>query len=237
VTAILEVEGLVAGYGEGEVLHGLDLTVADGGTTALLGANGSGKTTTLRAITGMIARRGTVRFAGRDIGTRSADAIARLGVAHVPQGRGTFTRLSVRDNLMVGALRRRDRTAVRTDLRRCLDLFPALERRAGGQAGTLSGGEQQMLAVARAVLTRPRLMLLDEPSLGLAPAVTAQLFAVLPELRDSWGISVLIVEQNATLALGLADHAVVLENGAVVLSGPAAEIAGHADVRRAYLGT
>jgi branched-chain amino acid transport system ATP-binding protein len=237
VTAILEVEGLVAGYGEGEVLHGLDLTVADGGTTALLGANGSGKTTTLRAITGMIARRGTVRFAGRDIGNRSADAIARLGVAHVPQGRGTFMRLSVRDNLAVGALRRRDRAAAQADLRRCLDLFPVLEQRGGSPAGTLSGGEQQMLAVARAVLARPRLMLLDEPSLGLAPAVTAQLFAVLPELRDTWGISVLIVEQNATLALGLADHAVVLENGAVALSGPAAEIAGHADVRRAYLGT
>jgi branched-chain amino acid transport system ATP-binding protein len=234
---LLSVRGLTAGYGEGEVLHGVDLDVAPGRTTALLGANGAGKNTTLRAVTGMITRRGSVRFDGRDLAGLTSDRVARLGIAHVPQGRGTLAALSVRENLLVGALGRRDRTGVAADLDRCTSLFPVLGRRARSAAGTLSGGEQQMLAMSRALMSRPRLLLLDEPSLGLAPGITRQIFDLLPLLRDEWNTAVLVVEQNANLALGLADDAVVLENGRVALAGPAAEIAGHEDVRRAYLGT
>jgi branched-chain amino acid transport system ATP-binding protein len=233
---LLALRDVVAGYGSGEVLHGIDLEVDDGGVTALLGANGAGKTTTLRAVSGMIGRRGSIRFAGRDLVGLSTDRIARLGIAHVPQGRGTLARLSVRDNLRVGALRRRDGAAVATDLRRVEELFPVLGERAGSDAGTLSGGEQQMLAVGRALMSRPRLLLLDEPSLGLAPVVTRQLFETLPALREQWGVAMLLVEQNANLALRVSDRAVVLESGRVALAGPAAEVAGHDDVRRAYLG-
>lgn len=235
--SLLSVRNLVAGYGSGEVLHGIDIEVQDSGTTALLGANGAGKTTALRAITGMTKRHGAVSFDGQDIGRVSPDEASRLGIAHVPQGRGTFVQLSVQDNLRVGALRRSDRAAIRADIDRCFALFPILAERARSQAGTLSGGEQQMLAVSRALMTRPRLMLLDEPSLGLAPAITRQLFELLPALREEWGIAILIVEQNAALALALADQAVVLESGRVVMSGPAAQVAGNDDVRRAYLGT
>ena len=233
---LLALRDVVAGYGSGEVLHGIDLEVDDGGVTALLGANGAGKTTTLRAVSGMIGRRGSIRFAGRDLVGLSTDRIARLGIAHVPQGRGTLARLSVRDNLRVGALRRRDGAAVATDLRRVEELFPVLGERAGSDAGTLSGGEQQMLAVGRALMSRPRLLLLDEPSLGLAPLVTRRLFETLPVLREQWGVAMLVVEQNANLALQVSDRAVVLESGRVALAGPAAEVAGHDDVRRAYLG-
>ena len=233
---LLALRNVVAGYGSGEVLHGIDLEVDDGGVTALLGANGAGKTTTLRAVSGMIGRRGSIRFGGRDLVGLSTDRIARLGIAHVPQGRGTLARLSVRDNLRVGALRRRDRTAVAGDLRRVEELFPVLGERAGSDAGTLSGGEQQMLAVGRALMSRPRLLLLDEPSLGLAPLVTRRLFETLPVLREQWGVAMLVVEQNANLALQVSDRAVVLESGRVALAGPAAEVAGHDDVRRAYLG-
>jgi branched-chain amino acid transport system ATP-binding protein len=181
-------------------------------------------------------QRGSIRLAGRDLTRLSTDRIARLGIAHVPQGRGTLARLSVRDNLRVGALRRRDRAAVATDLRRVEELFPVLDERAGADAGTLSGGEQQMLALGRALMSRPRLLLLDEPSLGLAPVATRQLFDALPALRSDWGVAMLVVEQNANLALKVADRAVVLESGRVALAGPAAEVAGHDDVRRAYLG-
>ncbi len=233
---LLALRDVVAGYGSGEVLHGIDLEVDDGGVTALLGANGAGKTTTLRAVSGMIGRRGSIRFAGRDLVGLSTDRIARLGIAHVPQGRGTLARLSVRDNLRVGALRRRDGAAVATDLRRVEELFPVLGERAGSDAGTLSGGEQQMLAVGRALMSRPRLLLLDEPSLGLAPLITRRLFETLPVLREQWGVAMLVVEQNANLALQVSDRAVVLESGRVALAGPAAEVAGHDDVRRAYLG-
>jgi len=233
---LLALRDVVAGYGSGEVLHGIDLEVDDGGVTALLGANGAGKTTTLRAVSGMIARRGSISFGGRDLVGLSTDRIARLGIAHVPQGRGTLARLSVRDNLRVGALRRRDGAAVATDLRRVEELFPVLGERAGSDAGTLSGGEQQMLAVGRALMSRPRLLLLDEPSLGLAPLITRRLFETLPVLREQWGVAMLVVEQNANLALQVSDRAVVLESGRVALAGPAAEVAGHDDVRRAYLG-
>jgi branched-chain amino acid transport system ATP-binding protein len=234
---LLTIRGLTAGYGEGEVLHGIDLDVSERRTTALLGANGAGKTTTLRAVTGMISRRGSIIFDGHDLAGLSSDRVSRLGIAHVPQGRGTFAGLSIRENLLVGALARRDRKGVAADIEHCDTLFPILGTRARSMAGTLSGGEQQMLALSRALMSRPKLLLLDEPSLGLAPGVTRQIFDLLLLLRDEWDISMLVVEQNANLALGLADDAVVLENGQVVLAGPARDIAGHEDVRRAYLGT
>jgi branched-chain amino acid transport system ATP-binding protein len=233
---LLALRDVVAGYGSGEVLHGIDVEVDDGGVTALLGANGAGKTTTLRAVSGIVRWRGSIRFAGRDLQGLSTDRIARVGIAHVPQGRGTLARLSVRDNLRVGALRRRDRAAGATEVRRLEELFPVLGERAGSDAGTLSGGEQQMLALGRALMSRPRLLLLDEPSLGLAPLATRRLFEALPALRSDWGVAMLVVEQNANLALRVADRAVVLESGRMALAGPAAEIAGHDDVRRAYLG-
>jgi branched-chain amino acid transport system ATP-binding protein len=235
--SLLELRDVHAGYGRaGEVLHGIDLDVAPGGTTALLGANGAGKTTTLRAVTGMCRRSGGITFDGAPLGGLGTDRIARMGLAHVPQGRGTLTRLSAADNLLAGAVLRRDRRQVRADLDRCYALFPRLALRRGAAAGNLSGGEQQMLAIARALMTRPRLLLLDEPSLGLAPVVTREVFAAIGALRTEWALSVLVVEQNAALALELADTALVLESGRVVLTGPAAELAGRSDIRRAYLG-
>ncbi|HST67043.1 MAG TPA: ABC transporter ATP-binding protein [Mycobacteriales bacterium] len=228
--------GLTAGYGAAEVLHGIDLAVAEGGATAVLGANGAGKTTLLRAITGAVRRGGRVTFAGTDVTSRRTDQIARLGIGHVPQGRGTLRTLSVRDNLLAGALLRRDRGAVRTDLDECLELFPRLGQRLDASGGNLSGGEQQMLAIARALMARPRLLLLDEPSLGLAPRVTAEVFAALAGLRRERGLTLLLVEQNARLALDLVDDAAVVEAGRLTLTGPAAEVAGDDAVRRAYLG-
>ena len=235
--SLLELSGVVAGYRGSQVLHAIDLSVADGGVTALLGANGAGKTTTLRAISGTVRRRGVIRFLGRDLTRLRPDQVARLGLAHVPQGRGTLTRLTTEDNLMVGALRRRDRGQVGADLRRCYDLFPRLAQRRAAVAGGLSGGEQQMLAIGRALMSRPRLLLLDEPSLGLAPRVTREVFAVIRELRAERGLAMLIVEQNVAVALEIADAAVVLEAGRVVLQGPAAELAGMDEVRTAYLGS
>jgi branched-chain amino acid transport system ATP-binding protein len=236
VTALLRVRGLTAGYGAAEVLHGIDLDVQPGGATAVLGANGAGKTTMLRAISAAVRRRGELSFDGHDLSGLSTDRTARLGVAHVPQGRGTLGGLSVRENLQAGALLRRDRAGVREDVERCLKLFPALRERLDAQAGNLSGGEQQMLAISRGLMGRPKLLLLDEPSLGLAPRVTSEVFAALGALRAEWGIALLIVEQNAGLALKIADEAAVLQSGRVTLKGPAAEVAGHDEVRRAYLG-
>jgi branched-chain amino acid transport system ATP-binding protein len=233
---LLQVAGLTAGYGAAEVLHGIDLAVAEGGATAVLGANGAGKTTLLRAVTGEVRRGGRVTFAGTDVTSRRTDQIARLGIGHVPQGRGTLRTLSVRDNLLAGALLRRDRRAVRADTEECLELFPRLARRIDASAGNLSGGEQQMLAIARALMARPRLLLLDEPSLGLAPRATAEVFAALARLRRERGLTLLLVEQNARLALDLVDDAAVVEAGRVTLTGPAAEVAGNDAVRRAYLG-
>jgi branched-chain amino acid transport system ATP-binding protein len=235
--SILELSGVVAGYRGSQVLHGVDLEVAEGGVTALLGANGSGKTTTLRAISGTVRRRGVIRFDGRDLIRLRPDQVARLGVAHVPQGRGTLARLTTADNLMVGALRRRDRARVAADLRRCYELFPRLAQRRAAVAGSLSGGEQQMLAIGRALMSRPRLLLLDEPSLGLAPRVTREVFRVIRELRAEWGLAMLLVEQSVAVALDTADTAVVLETGRVALRGPAAELAGMDEVRGAYLGS
>jgi branched-chain amino acid transport system ATP-binding protein len=235
--ALLELAGVVAGYQRSQVLHGVDLEVAAGGVMALLGTNGAGKTTTLRAISGMVWRRGTILFDGRDISRLRPDQVARLGIAHVPQGRGTLARLSTAENLMVGALRRRDRSGIRADLQGCYDLFPPLAQRRDAVAGSLSGGEQQMLAIGRAIMSRPRLLLLDEPSLGLAPQVTQGMFRVLHELRADSGMTMLLVEQSVGVALDLADAAVVLDTGRITLRGSAADLAGMDEVRRAYLGS
>ena len=235
MSALLEVADLRAGYGAGEVLHGIALSVAQGGVTALLGANGAGKTTTLRAICGMLARSGEIRFDGERIDAVATEDIARRGIAHVPDGRGTFLDLTVEENLRLGAYVRRDR-GVAADLARMLDLFPVLRERLRQQAGTLSGGEQQMLAIARALLSRPRLLLLDEPSFGLAPLIVQQLFAILSRVRAESGIGILLVEQNASLALDFADHACILEAGRIALAGAAAAIGADEQVRRVYLG-
>ncbi|GAB2458474.1 ABC transporter ATP-binding protein [Xylanimonas ulmi] len=232
--ALLEVEGLRAGYGRGEVLHDVDLSVAAGETLVVLGANGAGKTTTLRALSGLIPAAGRLVLDGADLVGLGPTRTARLGVAHVPQGRGTFTDLTVEQNLRVGSYLRKDDAAADRD--RWFEVFPRLRERRRQLAGALSGGEQQMLAIARALMMRPRLLLLDEPSLGLAPNTTRDLFATLADLRHDSDVALLIVEQNAQLALGIADHAVLLEVGAVVASGPAAAIAGDDSVRRAYLG-
>lgn len=233
---LLSVSGLQAFHGPVRVLHGIDLTVGRGGITALLGANGAGKTTTLRAICGMVRKVGAVVFDGRPIDTLATEDIARLGIAHVPQGRGTFERLSVEENLRLGAASRSDRRAIVSDLERVYDLFPRLAERRGQQAGTLSGGEQQMLALGRSLMLGPRLLLLDEPSFGLAPMIVEELFATLAVLNRQHGLAMLLVEQNASLALEFADEAVVIETGRLVASGPAREIARETSVRRAYLG-
>jgi len=233
---LLELDQVSAGYGASQVLHRIDLVVAQNGITALLGANGAGKTTTLRAVSGMIPFSGTVMLFGESLRAERADQIARRGLAHVPQGRGTLTRLTVSENLQVGALRNRDRREVASDFEFCYSLFPKLRERRTALAGNLSGGEQQMLAIARALMGRPRLLVLDEPSLGLAPKITREVFDALRELHVERQISMLIVEQNAALALELADWAVVLESGRVAIKGPAKQLAGMDEVRSAYLG-
>jgi branched-chain amino acid transport system ATP-binding protein len=236
VSALLTLGGLTAAYGPVRALHGIDLVVGPGQVVALLGPNGAGKTTTLRAICGMVRTGGTVTFRDRDLRGLATERIARLGVAHVPEGRGTFPGLTVAENLRLGAYGRRDQAAVRADLDRWYGTFPRLAERRGQAAGSLSGGEQQMLAIARALLSRPALLLLDEPSLGLAPAVTREVFAVLTRVRAELGTGMLLVEQNAALALELADSAYVLEAGRVVLAGPASEVSADGAVQRAYLG-
>jgi branched-chain amino acid transport system ATP-binding protein len=234
--ALLEVENLHAYYGPIAALHGIDFAIAENGAAALLGANGAGKTTTLRAISGVIRATGSIRFDGRQMIGRPPEEIARLGIAHVPEGRGTFVRLTVEDNLRLGAITRGDAKAVAADTERCLSYFPILAERYRQQAGLLSGGEQQMLAVARALMLRPRLMLLDEPSFGLAPLVVAQLFGILKRINEEEGVGMLVVEQNTALALGLASDACLLETGRIVLSGTAERIGADEGVRRAYLG-
>jgi branched-chain amino acid transport system ATP-binding protein len=233
--SLLEVEQLTGGYGAVRVLYGLDFTVDEGEVVVILGANGAGKTTTLRAVCGMIDSGGRVQFAGQRINGWSTERIAAAGIAHVPQGRGTLTELTVDENLRLGAYTRRD-GEVASDLERWYEVFPRLDRRRDQLAGSMSGGEQQMLAIARGLMTRPKLVLLDEPSLGLAPIVTQELFETLGSLNREMGISMLVVEQNAGLALGIAQRAYVLETGSIVVSGSAAELAGNDDVRRAYLG-
>jgi branched-chain amino acid transport system ATP-binding protein len=236
MSVLLEIESLSAGYGALPVLHGISFALEQGETVVMLGANGAGKTTTLRAICGMTWRRGRVSLAGRDLVTASTHGIAAAGVAHVPQGRGTFADFSVEENLVLGAYVRHDKDGIAEDIERWYAYFPRLGERRRQAAGSLSGGEQQMLAVARALMLRPRLLLLDEPSLGLAPLVTHELFEHLGRLRRELGLTLLIVEQNAKLALEFADRCHVLENGRVVLSGAAADMRANDDVRRAYLG-
>jgi branched-chain amino acid transport system ATP-binding protein len=234
--ALLTVRGLCASYGGIQALFGLDFEVAGGGVTALLGANGAGKTTTLRALCGMVATTGEIMLGGRSIAGRATEDIVRLGVAHVPEGRGTFTTMSVAENLALGAISRHGKAAIANDIARVYDYFPRLGERRAQQAGTLSGGEQQMLAIGRALMLRPRLMLLDEPSFGLAPRLVEELFAILDRLRGKEAMAMLVVEQNAALALDLADQAYLIETGRMVMGGPAADIGRDANVRRAYLG-
>jgi len=232
---MLEVSGLHAGYGEVQVLHGLDFTVEQGGVTALLGANGAGKTTTLRALCGMIRTSGVIRLDGVRIDGQATEDIARRGVAHVPDGRGTLMELTVEENLRLGAYTRR-RSELASGMDRVFGYFPRLEQRLQQQAGTLSGGEQQMLAIGRALLLRPKLLLLDEPSFGLAPLVVREIFEIMRRINRDDGVSILVVEQNASLALALADHACLLETGRIVMAGPASEIGEDEAVRRSYLG-
>ena len=233
--AYLEVRGLKAAYGNIAVLHGIDFTVAEGQIAVILGANGAGKTTTLRALCAMVSTEGSIRLAGEELAGHRTAEIVRRGVAHVPQGRGTFPDLSVEENLMAGAFVRSD-AEVRSDVQRWFETFPVLGERRTQAAGSLSGGEQQMLAIARALMLRPSLLLLDEPSLGLAPMITRSLFEQLAAINADAGTTMLVVEQNATLALGVADVAYVLEAGEVALSGPADKLAADDNVRRAYLG-
>jgi branched-chain amino acid transport system ATP-binding protein len=233
---MLEVDGLDAFYGEQQALFGIGFGVDEGRVRTLLGANGAGKTTVLRALCGMVNRSGDIRFDGKRITGWATEDIVRLGIAHVPEGRGTFLRVSVEENLQLGAMTRRDRAGIAADIEGVYAHFPILKERRAQQAGTLSGGEQQMLAVGRALMLRPRLMLLDEPSFGLAPLVVEELFAILRRVNQEMGVAMLVVEQNAALALDLAEHAYLLETGRVVMDGPAAVIGADEGVRRAYLG-
>ncbi|UOQ57399.1 ABC transporter ATP-binding protein [Leucobacter allii] len=233
---LLELEGVTAAYGRVQVLDGVSLAVPEGGAVGVLGANGAGKTTTLRAITGVVRAGGTIRFDGRSILGMRPDQVAALGIAHVPEGRGTLGDLDVRENLRVGAYLRKDRARIREDMDYCLELFPQLRDRIRSNASALSGGEQQMLAVARAFMAKPRLLLLDEASLGLAPGTAKTVYGAIRRLREESGISMLVVEQNANLAFSLVEEAVVLETGRSVLSGPTEELRTMDDIRRAYLG-
>ena len=234
MTPLLELDDVHARYGPIKALHGVTLTVDDGQIAAVLGANGAGKTTTLRAISNTVKRAGKIRFAGKPLGRGGPESVAKKGIAHVPEGRGTFSELTVTENLRLGAHTRRG--SIKDDLQRVYSYFPWLEDRGTQEAGTLSGGEQQMLALARAVLQRPRLMLLDEPSLGLAPLVVQEIFRIVKELNEKEGLTVLVTEQNANIALQAADNAYVLEVGRVALSGPSADLQKDESVRKSYLG-
>ena len=234
MAALLELENVRARYGPVQALHGVSLEVDEGQIVAVLGANGAGKTTTLRAISNSVRREGSIRFAGKSVGRGGPDDVARLGIAHVPEGRGTFAELTVWENLRLGAYTRRG--SIKDDLARVSAHFPWIDERRNQQSGTLSGGEQQMLALARALMQRPRLLLLDEPSLGLAPKLVTEIFRIIKDLNDVEGLTVLVVEQNAHIALQLAQKAYVLEVGRVALSGPSSELQQHESVRRSYLG-
>jgi branched-chain amino acid transport system ATP-binding protein len=234
VTALLTLDGVEARYGPVQALRGISLEVPEGQIVAVLGANGAGKTTTLRAISGTVRRSGTITFAGKPL-RGGPEAVARAGIAHVPEGRGTFTELSVVENLKLGGYVRRDRD-LRTDIDRISEWFPWITQRANQPAGTLSGGEQQMLAVARALMARPRLLMLDEPSLGLAPMIVREIFRIVRELNARDGLTVLVVEQDARIALDTASSAYVLEVGRVAVEGPSEELRENESVRRSYLG-
>lgn len=234
--ALLEAKGLHAAYGMTRVLHGMDFALEEGSITTLLGANGAGKTTTLRALCGMVKTEGEIRFGGERIDGRATEDIVRMGIAHVPDGRGTFVNLTTEENLRLGAYTRKDKDAVEADLERMYGYFPRLKERHAQQAGTLSGGEQQMLAVSRALMLRPRLMLLDEPSFGLAPLIVRELFGILRAVNEKEKVSMLVVEQNAAMALDLADQAYLIETGRVVIAGTADDIKSDDAIRRSYLG-
>jgi branched-chain amino acid transport system ATP-binding protein len=233
---LLELEDVTAFYGPVQVLEGVSLSVPDNGAVGILGANGAGKTTTLRAISGTVRTGGRIVFDGRDIRGMRPDQVAALGIAHVPEGRGTLGDLTVRENLRVGAYLRKDAKGVAGDIDYCLDLFPNLQDRIRSNASALSGGEQQMLAVARAIMSKPRLLLLDEASLGLAPSTAKNVYDAIRRLRTESGIAMVVVEQNANLAFTLVDSATVLETGRNVLTGTSAELKGMDEIRRAYLG-
>ena len=233
---LLELEDVTAFYGPVQVLDGVSLTVPDNGAFGILGANGAGKTTTLRAISGTVRAGGRIVFDGKDIRGMRPDQVAALGIAHVPEGRGTLGDLTVRENLRVGAYLRKDAKGVDRDIDYCLDLFPNLKERIRSNASALSGGEQQMLAVGRAIMSKPRLMLLDEASLGLAPSTAKNVYDAIRHLRLEFGIAMVVVEQNANLAFTLVDSATVLETGRNVLTGRSAELKGMDEIRRAYLG-
>lgn len=236
MSALLEVSGLRASYGAVRVLHGVNLSVAPESITLLLGANGAGKTTTLRAISGHVKSSGSIMFDGKEILGRAPVAIAREGIAHVPQGRGTFAELSVYENLQAGAIFRKDRAAAAEELEHWLERFPVLGERRNQPAGFLSGGEQQMLAIARAMLSAPKLLMLDEPSLGLAPKIVREILQFFGEINRDSGMAILVVEQNAELALEFAHHGFVLEAGLTALAGTAEELRGNSAVQQAYLG-
>jgi branched-chain amino acid transport system ATP-binding protein len=236
MSKLLEARKLCAYYGPTQVLFDIDFSLEPGQITAILGANGAGKTTTLRAICQMVRTSGNLEFSGQQLVGKATENVVRMGVAHVPDGRGTFTSLSVDDNLKLGAYVRGDRAEVARDIDRTYERFPRLAERRNQQAGTLSGGEQQMLAISRALMLRPKLLLLDEPSFGLAPLIVAEIFRIMRKINEEDGVSMLVVEQNASLALDLAHHAYLLETGRVALSGPAEDIKRDESVRRAYLG-
>jgi branched-chain amino acid transport system ATP-binding protein len=236
MAALLEAHGLKAFYGQTQALHDVSFALEVGGITTLLGANGAGKTTTLRSICGMVRTEGSITFDGQPISGKATEDIIRLGVGHVPEGRGTFTNLSVGENLRVAAYTRKDKLAAERDLAMVFEYFPILKARLGQQAGTLSGGEQQMLAISRALMLSPRLMLLDEPSFGLAPLIVQEIFRIMRRINSEAKVSMLLVEQNAALALELADQAYVLETGRVVMSGKASEIKNNEAIRKSYLG-
>jgi branched-chain amino acid transport system ATP-binding protein len=236
MSMMLEVRDLDAFYGPTQALKKVSFSLQQGGIVALLGANGAGKTTTLRALCGMVQRSGTILFDGKPIDSLATEAVVRLGVAHVPEGRGTFTALSVEENLKIASYTRKDKVGVAEDLEKVFGYFPRLKERLHQQAGTLSGGEQQMLAIGRALMLRPRLMLLDEPSFGLAPLIVQEIFRIMRVINTEAKVSMLLVEQNAGLALDLASEAYVLETGTVVMSGPAKDIKSDERIRKAYLG-
>ena len=236
MAALLDVKGLKAFYGQTPALHDVNFSLEQGGITTLLGANGAGKTTTLRALCSLVSRQGDIMLAGKPIAGMATEDIVRLGVAHVPEGRGTFVGLSVEENLRIAAYTRKDKAGVARDLERVFEYFPILKQRYQQQAGTLSGGEQQMLAISRALMLSPKLMLLDEPSFGLAPLIVQEIFRILRRVNSEAKVSMLLVEQNAALALDLADTAYVLETGHVVMSGKAADVKNDEGIRKSYLG-
>jgi len=234
--ALLELRDVEASYGSLKALHGISLVIHEGQAVAILGANGAGKTTTLRAISGTVQTSGDIVFDGKRIGRRAPESIARLGIAHVPEGRGIYGELSVWENMRLGGVVRRDRNGMKQDVERAFGYFPRLRERLKQQAGTLSGGEQQMLALARALVSRPRLLLLDEPSLGLAPVIVREFFRIIRALNQEEGLAVLVVEQNAKIALASVQHAYLLEVGRVALDAPSTELEKHEGVRASYLG-